>query len=356
MTSLPPNADELVSAYLDGEATPDEIAIVESSPELQTRIESMRSLTGLLNAPMVAPQEQKDRHIGAALDLFDELFSSDADQSVAENETPPALTLVDNAVPAENQPSEDSAVVSLATARDKRSRRRFSPAAIAAAVAMLLFVGVTALSIGGSRSDNVATSADSAESVLATSASESSAMEDDAIDAMADSEAMDDEEAMADDDAMAEEDAMADDDAMAEEDAMADADDAPERVRDAAAEGEVAGSAQLDQAGDALGDAVASPDSLNEFFLGAYGSSEALVTDLERAPESSFRLILPEGLFPITCQAQIPELATIARSTLTGTANLGNQPVEIHRLSEDDEPLQLLIVAAESCELVTTVP
>ncbi len=34
MNPLPPNADELVSAYLDGQAAPHEVVIVESSPEL----------------------------------------------------------------------------------------------------------------------------------------------------------------------------------------------------------------------------------------------------------------------------------------------------------------------------------
>ena len=69
-TTPPPNADELVSAYLDGQAAPDEIAIVENSPELMARVEEFRALGDLMaDLPPIEPA-QRDDHIGAALAEF----------------------------------------------------------------------------------------------------------------------------------------------------------------------------------------------------------------------------------------------------------------------------------------------
>jgi len=60
--------DELVSAYLDGEATPAEVAEVEQDDALMARVEQLRSVRDAAVAP-VAPvsDELRDRMISAAL-------------------------------------------------------------------------------------------------------------------------------------------------------------------------------------------------------------------------------------------------------------------------------------------------
>jgi hypothetical protein len=63
------NDEELASAYLDGEATADEVARVERDPELLARVEQLRTVHLLVAAPVPArgPAE-RDRAIAAALD------------------------------------------------------------------------------------------------------------------------------------------------------------------------------------------------------------------------------------------------------------------------------------------------
>ena len=64
--------DELVSAYLDGEATPAEIAEVEQNDVLMARIEQLRSVRDAVAAP-VAPMsaERREQMISAALAVSD---------------------------------------------------------------------------------------------------------------------------------------------------------------------------------------------------------------------------------------------------------------------------------------------
>lgn len=68
MNTLDPSErDELVSAYLDGEATADERALVEASPELMARVETLRSIAAMVAAPIVVDPALRERHIEAAL-------------------------------------------------------------------------------------------------------------------------------------------------------------------------------------------------------------------------------------------------------------------------------------------------
>lgn len=64
--------DELVSAYLDGEATPAEIAEVEQNDVLLARVEQLRSVRDAVAAP-VAPMsaERREQMISAALAVSD---------------------------------------------------------------------------------------------------------------------------------------------------------------------------------------------------------------------------------------------------------------------------------------------
>lgn len=64
--------DELVSAYLDGEATPAETAEVEASAALLARVEELRAVRDALAEPVVPlSAEQRDDLIGAALGAAD---------------------------------------------------------------------------------------------------------------------------------------------------------------------------------------------------------------------------------------------------------------------------------------------
>ncbi|MGI9603035.1 MAG: hypothetical protein ACR2QE_14205 [Acidimicrobiales bacterium] len=62
--------DELVAAYVDGEATPDEVARVEASAELRARVEAFAAVADLVGAdpdPDSIDPDLRDRHIAAAL-------------------------------------------------------------------------------------------------------------------------------------------------------------------------------------------------------------------------------------------------------------------------------------------------
>ncbi len=65
--------DELVSAYLDGEATPEEAALVEADASLLRQVRQFESLR-LTSLPPVTPaRDVKERHLAAALAEFDSL-------------------------------------------------------------------------------------------------------------------------------------------------------------------------------------------------------------------------------------------------------------------------------------------
>ncbi|HEY6533629.1 MAG TPA: hypothetical protein VIY72_15075, partial [Acidimicrobiales bacterium] len=108
---VPPIDDELVSAVLDGEATPAERALVEGSPAGRRRLEQLRATAAAVGEP-VEPLSPAvvDRLVGRALD---ENLRSE-----------PASTLSPMARP---------------------SRRRWAPAVAAAAAAILAVGGIVAL-------------------------------------------------------------------------------------------------------------------------------------------------------------------------------------------------------------------
>lgn len=65
----PEELDELASAYLDGEATAEEAALVESDPRLQELVEELRAVRDLVAAPVEAPSDEvRDQMIARALD------------------------------------------------------------------------------------------------------------------------------------------------------------------------------------------------------------------------------------------------------------------------------------------------
>jgi hypothetical protein len=68
MSDLDPTArDELVSAFLDGEATPAERAQIEGDPELLERATELRSVVDLVAAPVLVDRALRSGQIEAAL-------------------------------------------------------------------------------------------------------------------------------------------------------------------------------------------------------------------------------------------------------------------------------------------------
>lgn len=119
----PDHTDEIVSAYLDGEATPDEVAQVEADPALRSRLEWLRVAAAALGAAVPPPSESvREAAIAAAL-----AAAAQADE------------LADDPVAASAPPVADIA------AGHRRARRATTWAA-AAVVAVLAAVAGLALS------------------------------------------------------------------------------------------------------------------------------------------------------------------------------------------------------------------
>jgi len=363
MNPLPPNADELVSAYLDGQAAPDEVAIVESSPELMDRVDTLRSISNLLGTPLATPPEQKEAHISVALDAFDSLFASDNPAGPAEQvapqlaAAPPATT---KSSPAGEQPA---AVTSLSDARERRRPRRFNSGIIAAAAAtVLLFVALAAFGLGGDAGQDLATTAIDADFSAST-------------DDTADTAQIESAEAMADEDAMAaEEGSIALSEAQPpaaapraaeamEEEAMEEAAMDEEEAADDTAEFDEAEEATSDgddsASDDAAGSGAAEPfDAAPTGFLGEFATQKSLQLELEQLRlEGLDQRVEPlePGLFA-SCQQDVPELADIEVSTLIGQASIVEQAVEVHQIIADDGTVTILIVDTTNCTVLPTTP
>jgi hypothetical protein len=68
MSSFDPDfRDDLVTAYLDGEATPDERALVEADPDLIERATLLRAVSDLVAAPVDIDRVLRNAHIDAAV-------------------------------------------------------------------------------------------------------------------------------------------------------------------------------------------------------------------------------------------------------------------------------------------------
>ena len=68
MSDPTPSDDELISSYIDGEATLDEVARIQADPELRTRIQEFETARDLLSTPVTPlPESDVDRLIDNAL-------------------------------------------------------------------------------------------------------------------------------------------------------------------------------------------------------------------------------------------------------------------------------------------------
>ena len=127
---LPADAFEVVSAYLDGEASASEMARVEADPELLAAVDRMGRTTQLLRADPPA-RDVVDRHVAAALDAF------------------PA-------------PSTGARVVDLGTERRRRWYDRVPVGVVAAAAVAIALVGA-ATQLDSDDGDDTATADVAAE-------------------------------------------------------------------------------------------------------------------------------------------------------------------------------------------------
>ena len=374
MNPLPPNADELVSAYLDGQAAPDEIVIVESSPELMSRVETLRLLSDQLAVPVSVPTAQKEAHLAAALDAFDALFTSDTN-----NEAPRATAVRATAVATAASTSAASEtpppVASLEAARERRRPRRFNTGLIAAAAAAaVLFVAVAAVSLGGGNDSlDVATSEVAVEAASGAD-SASAAMEDSAADA-----AIDDEEAMDVEDAadrasgaslseLPTPAGTAVPEAPAAQSANAEAADATDDAEEAVEEEATADESAADDAeglfSEPAEDDAASADGTAKFFLGTFQDEEALFTALtETATDDLLASRLSvDADQSIHCQTEVPDLDTNSTVALVGEAIIEIVPgqdtpmlVEIYVLPTTKTAASVYVVASTTCEVITVV-
>ncbi|MBT5756201.1 MAG: hypothetical protein KC481_02815 [Acidimicrobiaceae bacterium] len=353
MNPLPPNADELVSAYLDGQASPDEVVIVESSPKLMDRVASMRGVADLVSEPAAHPAAQKDAHISAALDAFDALFAQDVDQvplagpSVLAGVPTSAVHHAaehDTTSPALDA-STISGVTSLATAREQRHPRRFNTGIIAAAAAVvLLFVAVAAFGLGGGEDsfDVASTQSEAANTVADAPEIESF------TDGTSEGEAMTADRP----------------DVGALEAAPAPTSAPPQAAASQPAEEEeMAADAASDDGGgldSETGTALAT-ESLAltplPLFVGDFLDQEALLRALEQVPVDELaKRVEPfePGFFP-SCQQDVPELAATETPTYVGGAFIAGTAVEVHRIGEGDD-IVIVLVDPTDCSVLPATP
>ncbi|MEM7273326.1 MAG: hypothetical protein AAF547_09625 [Actinomycetota bacterium] len=245
--------DALASAYLDGEATPEEVALVERDPALLARVEELRAVGDLVAQPPAGPGDAvRAAQLAAAMAAFDDLgLDGTADPATAELPATPVADAVSD------DPDPGGApVVDLASRSRKRAqtngavpaRTRRMPAWLPAA-AVFVLIGGGLLFIAGQ--SNLGGSDDSGDETATADFATEEAAENDAVDsgdaagqaaraeslaesapAAAEEEVLEEAEA-----AIATDDAM-EDDAM-EEEAMADeaAEDADAEAQELAGDG-----------------------------------------------------------------------------------------------------------------------
>ena len=224
MNDMSPSDDELVSSYLDGEASPEEVARVEADPGLLARVEEMRAAIELTATPVPIPDLDLARIRATA---------------VAASDTSPAVRDLQAA----------------GADRRRRHQQRTRMLAIAAA---FLFLGIAVTGIrsldGGTDTDTAGTasSAITADAVSGDDADNDASDDSGGLDALGGADASDEEERE-----------LASEAAPLAEAASA-ATEADDAVDDADAGG--ADSTQGDDAGDDADLGIPQPDFRRPFF------------------------------------------------------------------------------------------
>jgi hypothetical protein len=156
-----PIDDELLSAVLDGEATPEERALVEASPEALARLEQLRAAAARVAEPVVP----------LAADVSARLLARALDEAPLATPTHAAAPVVDGPATAD-LPVGPVRRDELSRRRNRRRSWAGALAGVAAAV-LLVVVGVSLARVGSR-----ATSSDSASSGSAATTANGSAAAD----------------------------------------------------------------------------------------------------------------------------------------------------------------------------------
>ena len=321
-------ADELVSAYLDGEATPAEIAEVEASDALLARVEELRAVRDAVAEPVTSlPADLQDDLIGAALGVADAEAAARLEAKVVPFRRPQRLLL-----------------------------------AMAAAVILLAAVvgtGLIASRGGDEYADTAATAADAPAAEMAAEPMADAAPSDDM--AMAEEEAAPaeepEEEPMAGTDMTTADEAMAEE-PMAEEEAMEEA--APEAPMAAEATTTIAAATTAPAATTTI--AAAAADESDEappeqvVDLGLFESLEALLEDVA----ASWSAALDDGAMADSgeCATAVHEraleLSTAEPRSFVATAG-SEDPVTLDGrfVRRDDGTAVIVYAALPGCEINT---
>jgi len=166
MTDAPlsPDDDEIVSAYLDGEATVEERALVEADPRLRARADELRrNATSIRDEPgPAAPTGGLDAMLTAAMAAAAEVLPVDTDaRSTSSHEAPSART---EATADSVAPSKLADVIKL-----ERKRPPKTLAILSAAAAVVVVLGVLGGVLRASRTSTSSDSATMAAAPLSTS-------------------------------------------------------------------------------------------------------------------------------------------------------------------------------------------
>lgn len=311
----PSSRDEIVAAYLDGEATSSERALVEADPELLEQVEVMRQIAALVAEPVVPPPlEVRNSHLAAAL---------------AESATAPNVTAIASR---RRWATQHAAVLSVA----------------AVILVALLAVPILLVRVTGGDDDDTATS------ILAGDAAEEAGND-------AGGESAFEELATTDAD---------DTDPAPQAAAQEPADEAAEEPVEASA----AEPAPTPAAGDAAAAAESDEEPAEEAALADDGSSEVAGTLDPAAPallagslvdvdaltervESALatdpaaqRSVGEVGL-PLQCEPAVAEFADGLAVALVGWAIVGGEPVEFV-VVETAGDRELIVVSAGDCTTV----
>lgn len=305
MTELDPSErDELVSAYLDGEATPAERAQVEADPDLMERVQLLSQISEMVRAPVAVDARLRGDQIAAALE--------------ASNTAPNVTSL---AAPRKG--------------RDKPLNWIMS----AAAVLLLIALAVPVLRSGSDDDDGavaseaVAQSDDSAASSDSFDGAANAAPPADAAEELAVTDEQLSDDAMAEDDG-GDDGASEDDSTMAEE---------------AGDGGEVAAE---EAAGRFVSEPLADLGDLVDFddLAGQVDERRASDDDGETEPDPD-----PDnGLDASLCAEPMDQLIGDAEILDAGQAVVGGQAVVYALITEPDAGgEQLLVLDATTCEPAT---
>jgi hypothetical protein len=189
--TLPPD-DELVSAHLDGEATPAESARVVGDPAAAAHARELAAVQELVATPVTPPSDQREAAIAAALDLYDQLSqgtqltqltqstptsAAPADHDTEAGASPPAT----HVTPVPSVADDELAARRAAAASKARRAGRNGKILAVAAVVVVALLGLGAvLRLQTSESKDTALSSAAAPTTTARNGAASSKTQNDA--------------------------------------------------------------------------------------------------------------------------------------------------------------------------------